>query len=37
VEATVVQGYPDGRRHPEVTASRDHMAVYIGQAFSLVE
>jgi len=31
----VTQGYPDGRYHPEVTCTRDQMAVYVARGFRL--
>jgi len=31
----VVRGYEDGSYHPEVTVTRDQMAVYIARAFQL--
>lgn len=31
----VTQGYPDGSYHPEVTCTRDQMAVYVARAFGL--
>jgi uncharacterized repeat protein (TIGR01451 family) len=33
--AGVASGYPDGLYHPEITCSRDQMAVYITRAFGL--
>jgi len=35
VSKGVVGGYPDGNYHPEVTVSRDQMAVFIARAFEL--
>jgi len=34
-ENGVVQGYLDGMYHPEVTVTRDQMAVYVARAFGL--
>ncbi len=31
----VTRGYPDGLYHPEVTCTRDQMAVYVARAFKL--
>jgi hypothetical protein len=31
----VTHGYPDGSYHPEVTCTRDQMAVYVARAFGL--
>ena len=35
VENGVVQGYDDGYYHPEITVTRDQMAVYVARAFGL--
>jgi len=35
VEHEVVQGYTDGRYHPDYAVTRDQMAVYIARAFQL--
>jgi hypothetical protein len=35
VENSVVQGYLDGLYHPEITVTRDQMAVYVARAFDL--
>jgi len=35
VEHGVVQGYLDGLYHPEITVTRDQMAVYVARAFGL--
>ncbi len=35
VDAGVIQGYLDGLYHPEITVTRDQMAVYIARAFAL--
>jgi hypothetical protein len=35
VENGVVQGYLDGLYHPEITVTRDQMAVYVARAFGL--
>jgi hypothetical protein len=35
VEHGVVQGYDDGYYHPEITVTRDQMAVYVARAFQL--
>jgi Tol biopolymer transport system component len=35
VEHGVVQGYDDGYYHPEITVTRDQMAVYVARAFGL--
>jgi hypothetical protein len=36
VEHEVVQGYEDGKYHPEGPCTRDQMAVYIARAFGLL-
>jgi PKD repeat protein len=36
VDTAVVQGYDDGLYHPEVTVTRDQMAVYVARAFGLL-
>ncbi len=35
VDSGVVQGYSDGLYHPEISVTRDQMAVYIARAFQL--
>jgi PKD repeat protein len=36
VEQGVVNGYEDGKYHPEIVVTRDQMAVYIARAFGLM-
>jgi hypothetical protein len=36
-EKGVVVGYPDGLYHPEITITRDQMAVYVARAFGLMK
>ena len=35
-EAGIVEGYPEGRYHPENWCTRDQMAVFIARAFELL-